>query len=88
MASNMSDVQRAILDTIQSKTGIEPGVDQSWWELEVDSLTMAEITHELESRFQIRFDDRVLDTENVNDLIELVHEMKPEYSSAPDRNPG
>jgi acyl carrier protein len=88
MASIMSDVQRAILDTIQSKTGISAGLDQTWWEMEVDSLTMAEITHELESRFQIRFDDRVLDTENVNDLIDLVHEMKPECTSAPDRNPG
>jgi acyl carrier protein len=84
----MSDVQRAILDTIRAKTGKMPDLEQTWWEMEVDSLTMAEITLELESRLQIYFDDRVLDTENVSDLVDLVQEMKPECSSSPDSNPG
>jgi hypothetical protein len=72
----MSDVQRAILDSIQAKTGKVPGVHQSWWEMELDSLSMAELTLELESRFQIHLDDRVLDTENVHDLVELVHAIR------------
>lgn len=84
----MSDVQRVILDAIQAKTGKTPDLEQTWWEMEVDSLTMAEITHELESKFQLHFDDRVLDTENVNDLIDLVQEMKSECTSTPDSSSG
>jgi acyl carrier protein len=84
----MSDVQRAILDTIQAKTGKIPSLEQTWWEMEVDSLTMAEITHDLEARFQIHFDDRVLDTENVDDLVELVQAMQaPRAALEPRGNP-
>jgi acyl carrier protein len=72
----MSDVERAILDSIEAKTGKVPSLEQTWWEMELDSLTMAELTLELESRFQIHLDDRVLDTENVHDLVELVHEIR------------
>jgi acyl carrier protein len=72
----MNDVQRKVLDTIQAKTGRIPSLEQTWWEMEVDSLTMAEITQELESLFEIHFDDRVLDTENVDDLVQLVDEIR------------
>ncbi len=77
----MDDMRQMIADLIAAKTGKRPRNDQSWWELDIDSIAMAEMVHELEQRLSLRLNERVFETENIDELAALIEQLRE--SSAP-----
>ena len=70
----MKSHQAEILQIIASKTGSHPSLSDRIDQLEIDSLAMAEMIYDLESTFQVRTDDRLLELCTVQDLCDYLEE--------------
>lgn len=72
----MDDVRQTIAELIVTKTGKRPRTDESWWDLDIDSIAMAEIVHELEQHIGLRLNEQVFETENIDELAELIDQLR------------
>ncbi|NIS05714.1 MAG: acyl carrier protein [Gammaproteobacteria bacterium] len=70
MAENA--VEDEIARALQQELGRDVHASDSLDALGIDSLRMAQLATELESRFGFRIDEKLFDVETVEDLIEYV----------------
>ncbi len=68
----MEQVREKLAELIRVKTGIWPRADDSLASLKIDSLSMAELTVEVEKAFGIRVEEDVLDVETVGELVNYI----------------
>ena len=70
-------------DTDEAKQllGLVQQLDARVKELDIDSIAMAEMVHELEQRLSLRLNERVFETENIDELAALIEQLRE--SSAP-----
>ena len=73
----MNSHQAQVLELIAGKTGTQPTLSDRIDQLGIDSLAMAEIIYDLESTFQIRTDDKLLDLETLKDLCVYIEARMP-----------
>jgi acyl carrier protein len=72
----MHEIETQLQDIIQAKMRRRPSVDESFAELDIDSLAMAEIVFEIESTFDVRTDDEVLDISNIQELAAYIDRLR------------
>lgn len=68
----MQNVRLELAELIRMKTGVMPHAGDSFASLKIDSLSMAELTVEVERAFGIRVEEDVLDVETVAELAEYI----------------
>jgi len=68
----MHEVRRKLAELIRGKTGVMPRSSDTFASLKIDSLSMAELTVEVEKAFGIRVEEDVLDVETVAELAEYI----------------
>jgi acyl carrier protein len=79
----MEEFRQQVLDLLSAKTGRPVSASDSFVELQVDSVAMAELAYEVEQLLGIRADEGVLDCETVDQLIVYAWQLK----TRPDRPP-
>jgi acyl carrier protein len=74
---------REELDAIKVPGALEAGEDQTWQELDVDSLDLVELVKALEDRFGVSIaDGRLKAIKSVGDAVALVQELAAEGAVA------
>ena len=68
----MQEIRRRLAELIRTKTGVMPRSDDPLASLRIDSLSMAELTVEVERAFGIRVEEDILDVETVAELAEYI----------------
>lgn len=87
--ATLDSVATQVLALVQSKSHVPVQMDSSLNEIGIDSLAMAEILFEIETRFQIRADESVLDLQNVGEVVQYVRDRLDRNTdqAAPPNNP-
>ena len=70
----MDEVETIILTSIETHVQVRPKLSDEMLLLGVDSLALAETTHQIEQELKVRLDDRLLDQKTVGELINYVRE--------------
>lgn len=73
----MNPLQAQIVELIARRTGTKPALTDRIDRLGIDSLAMAEMIYDLESTFQIRTDDELLDLATLEELCLYIEARKP-----------
>lgn len=76
----MDPIQERLFDLLQEKTGRRPSLSDSFADLGIDSLTMAELLCELETRFGVRTDESVLDLADISELCAYISDLSRQSS--------
>ena len=69
------DVRTVVLDLVRKKSGMEPQPNQPLGFSGIDSVTLAEISYEIEQQFKVSIGDEAFDVGTLNELIEYVDEL-------------
>ena len=73
----MNSVETDILQALREELGKDVRATDSLASLGLDSLRMAQLASELESRFGFRVDEELLDVGTVQELVEYVRTRSP-----------
>jgi acyl carrier protein len=87
--ATLDSVATQVLAMVQAKSHVPVQMDSSLNEIGIDSLAMAEVLFEIETRFQIRADESVLDLQNVGEVVQYVRDRLNHSSdqNSPPNNP-
>lgn len=77
----MDTIESVLLGQLAEKFGGQPQLSDSLILVGVDSVGMAELTFDIEKRFNILVDDGVLDVDTVQDLANYIREKQAERPS-------
>jgi acyl carrier protein len=81
--SEVLQVIREELDAIKVPGALEATEDQTWQDLDVDSLDLVELVKALEDRFEVAIaDGRLKSIKTVGDAVALVQELATEGAPA------
>ena len=69
------DVRQFVLDLVREKAGMEPQPNQPLGFSGIDSVTLAEVSYEIEQRFKVSIGEEAFEIETLNDLIEYVDQL-------------
>lgn len=72
----METIESVLLEQLAEKFGGQPQLGDSLILVGVDSVGMAELTFDIEKRFNIRVDDGVLAVDTVQDLVDYIREKQ------------
>ena len=72
----MNEVERQVLAALTQQCEREAVLDDTLADLGVDSLGMAELTVEMENRFDIKVDEYILDIETPRELVEYIQQRQ------------
>lgn len=72
----MDTIESVLLGQLAEKFGGQPQLSDSLILVGVDSVGMAELTFDIEKRFNILVDDGVLDVDTVQDLADYIREKQ------------
>ncbi len=70
----MESIEVQILEIIDAKTDRPPTPTDTLDDLGIDSLTMAELIYEIETNFDIKSDDDLLELSTIRELCQYVRE--------------
>ncbi len=70
----MDSIEQYILERVRFHTDEDVTLSDSLAIVGIDSVTMAELTFELERHFKIRVGDDVVQVETIGELVEYVRE--------------
>ncbi len=70
----MDAIERKIAELISAKVAPDLGTADLLADAGLDSLAFAELLSEIESEFQVKLDDEVLECESIAELAEMVRE--------------
>ena len=70
-----SDVRKFVLDLVREKAGMEPQPHQPLGFSGIDSVTLAEVSYEIEQRYKVAIGEEAFELETLNELIEYVDEL-------------
>ncbi len=76
----METIENVLLAQLAEKFGGQPQLSDSLILAGVDSVGMAELTFDIEKRFNIHVDDGVLDVDTVQDLANYIRELQVRQS--------
>lgn len=68
-ASEFDTIAQKLMAIVRSKTSAPVALDSTFDSLGLDSLAMAELVFEVEAAFQVRSDDRLLDSHTLADVV-------------------
>lgn len=72
----METIESVLLEQLTEKFGGQPQLGDSLILVGVDSVGMAELTFDIEKRFNIHVDDGVLEVDTVQDLANYIREKQ------------
>jgi len=70
-----SDVRQFVLDLVREKAGMEPQPHQPLGFSGIDSVTLAEVSYEIEQRYKISIGEEAFELETLNELIDYVSQL-------------
>ncbi len=68
----MDDVETALIERLEARTGRRPALDDELLALGIDSVELAGFLVEIEERFRIRADEEVFDVRTLGELAGYV----------------
>ena len=68
----MDSIEKIITEQVKAIVGVRPGLSDSLALIGIDSVGMAELTFEIEKKFNIQVDDDVLEVDTVGELVAYV----------------
>lgn len=72
----MEDIRQQVLGLVRKKTGKSVAPSDTFADLQLDSLAMAELAYEIEQALGIRTDEEVLDCNTVEEFIDYAIRLK------------
>lgn len=72
----VDSLEDTLLNHLQDKFGIRPSLDDSLAVLGVDSVSMAELTFDIEKQYGITVDDTMMYVDTVENLVEYIRERQ------------
>jgi acyl carrier protein len=69
------DVRQFVLELVREKAGMEPQPQQPLGFSGIDSVTLAEVSYEIEQRYKVTIGEEAFELETLNELIEYVAEL-------------
>lgn len=76
----MESIEEILINSLGEKFGTRPELDDSLLLLGIDSVGMAELTYDIEQRFNISIDDTLLDVDTVQDLANYIRQKQRQQS--------
>lgn len=72
----MDDVERALVERLETRTGRRPSLDDELMKLGIDSVELAGFLVEIEERFRIRADEEVFDVRTLGELAGYIRDRQ------------
>lgn len=89
--ATLDPLAKQVLALIQAKSPVPLQMESNLNEIGIDSLAMAEVLFEIETRFQIRADETVLELQTVDEVVQYVRtrldRKNSDESNSPPNNP-
>ncbi len=76
----MESIETELVKVIKSRLHVNAAISSKISELNLDSIKTADFLSELESEFDVRFDQDVFEVETIADLAEYIRDRLPETS--------
>lgn len=76
----MESIETELVKVIKSRLHVTAAISSKISELNLDSIKTADFLSELESEFDVRFDQDVFEVETIADLAEYIRDRLPETS--------
>ena len=77
----MDALEDSLINYLQTKFGVRPSLDDSLAMLGVDSVSMAELTFDIEKMYGITVDD-MMSVDTVEDLLKYIRQRQCQSSTA------
>lgn len=72
----VDSLEDSLINHLHEKFGTRPSRDDSLAMLGVDSVSMAELTYDIEKRYGIKVDDSMMYVDTVENLIDYIRERQ------------